>query len=63
LEDDEICAILKRSGTPEVAADKLIAAANEAGGQDNITVIVARLLPLSQSDVTPPDGVAFLPRV
>ncbi len=61
LEDDAICSILKRAGTPEVAAGALIDAANEAGGEDNITVIVARLRAITQSDVTPPDGIAVLP--
>ena len=42
---------------------RLIAAANEAGGPDNITAIVARLLPIAKEDATPPDGVAYVPRV
>jgi protein phosphatase len=42
LEDDEILAILMRhAGDPAGAADELIHRANESGGEDNITVIVA----------------------
>ena len=58
LEDAAVRDILARSSTPEAACDALIAAANEAGGQDNITVIVARVRALNQYDATPPDGVA-----
>ena len=61
LDDDAICAILKQASTPEVAAGELIDAANEAGGEDNITVIVGRLRALTQSDVTPPDSIAYRP--
>ncbi len=59
LSDDTIGSILRRASTPEVAAGALVAAANEAGGEDNITVVVARLRPAVQSAVTPPDGVAL----
>jgi PPM family protein phosphatase len=57
LEDSDVQSILAQSATPEVACDALIAAANEAGGQDNITVVVARVRALNQHDATPPDGV------
>lgn len=57
LEDSDVRDILLRSATPESACDSLIAAANEAGGQDNITVVVARVQPINQTDATPPDGI------
>jgi serine/threonine protein phosphatase PrpC len=42
LDDDEIGDILEGcGGDPETAAGRLIERANEAGGEDNITVIVA----------------------
>jgi serine/threonine protein phosphatase PrpC len=63
LTDDAICDILKQSGTPAVAVDALVSAANEAGGEDNITVIVARFQPVVQSNATPHDGVTFLPKM
>lgn len=63
LTDDDIRAILKTSPTAEVAVESLVAAANAAGGQDNITAIVARLRPAAHPDATPTDGVAFLPKV
>lgn len=40
LEDEEIESILKGQGTMEERADRLVKAANENGGKDNITVIV-----------------------
>ncbi len=62
LEDDAISDILKRAPTAAAACDALVAAANEAGGPDNITVVVARLLPIAQSAATPAHGVAQLTR-
>ena len=38
--EDQIQAILEASGSPQDAADRLIKAANRAGGIDNITVVV-----------------------
>ncbi len=40
LEDEEIEGILKGQGTMEERADRLVEAANQNGGKDNITVIV-----------------------
>jgi PPM family protein phosphatase len=60
LSDKTICGILKRSSSAEVAAGALVLAANEAGGEDNITVIVARLLPIAETNATPPDGTTRL---
>lgn len=53
--------ILARSRTPEVAVGALVAAANELGGQDNITAIVARFRSVAADDATPPDGSEPLP--
>ena len=61
--DARVKDILARASSLADAGRELIAAANEAGGQDNITAIVARLLPLADTSATPPDGVAFLPKV
>jgi len=41
--DDERIAELLSANTPEVAARALVEAANEAGGLDNISVIVAKV--------------------
>ncbi len=43
LTDDEIYSVVKKRGTPEKICTKLISMANDAGGDDNITVIVARI--------------------
>lgn len=59
MTDDAILTILKRAETPGLAARALVDAANECGGQDNITVIVARTRPTDDPNATPPDGVAF----
>jgi protein phosphatase len=40
LSDDEIRDVLAETSGPEEAAEKLVTAANEAGGVDNITVVV-----------------------
>lgn len=40
LRDASISKILKAQADPQAAADKLVDAANDAGGEDNITVVV-----------------------
>lgn len=40
VEDRELAAIVSSSESPDAAADALVAAANDAGGSDNITMIV-----------------------
>jgi protein phosphatase len=40
--DDAICAALCAETDPRVACERLLAAALEAGGKDNVTLIVAR---------------------
>jgi protein phosphatase len=42
LDDARIAAILKAEAAPQAACEKLVAAANEQGGKDNVTAIVAR---------------------
>ncbi len=41
---DDIAAILRREGDPQRAARQLIDAANEAGGEDNVTAVVVDAL-------------------
>src|SRR5262249_27758555 len=45
VSDAEIARVLSTSPTAQGAADSLVELANEKGGEDNTTVIVARLLP------------------
>lgn len=40
--DDQICAVLAAEADPQRACERLLAAALEAGGTDNVTLIVAR---------------------
>ncbi len=42
LAEDRIAAILGTEDKPEAACERLVRAANEQGGRDNITAIVAR---------------------
>jgi protein phosphatase len=43
LDDDQIGAVLQVAATPEVAVETLIGQANQAGGRDNITVILIQV--------------------
>jgi protein phosphatase len=42
LTDDELQRLVAAAASPQAACDALIAAANRAGGEDNITAIVVR---------------------
>ena len=44
LSDEQIEQLLKDSESAEAACHKLVDAANQAGGSDNITVVLARFL-------------------
>lgn len=41
--EHEVISIIKESASPEIACQRLVAAANEAGGPDNISVILVRI--------------------
>jgi len=43
LSDEEIYNVVKKGGTPEKSCTRLISLANEAGGNDNITVVIATI--------------------
>jgi PPM family protein phosphatase len=51
MTEDAIAATLKADADPETACTKLVAQANEAGGRDNITVLIVRFDP---ADPKPP---------
>jgi serine/threonine protein phosphatase PrpC len=44
VSDTQIAAILESAATAQVACDQLVAAALEAGGKDNVTLVIARYL-------------------
>jgi protein phosphatase len=61
---DVILEILNAAGSAAEAAGQLVDAANAAGGDDNITVVVARLADAGTAvSPTLADAVAFLPTV
>jgi serine/threonine protein phosphatase PrpC len=45
ISDDQIRRLLQAEGDLDRVAERLITAANEAGGKDNITVVLARIEP------------------
>lgn len=49
IEEDDILEILQKAETPQQACDDLVRRANEAGGEDNISVVVACWEPVSGS--------------
>lgn len=51
LDDREILSVLNRKETPSATCDTLVRLANERGGTDNITTIVADLLPATDQAV------------
>lgn len=61
LTDESIVRLLNGAETPESAARTLVAAANEAGGEDNITAVVARVRTDRGPNDTLSDAVAFSP--
>ena len=44
LSDEDLLRLLQQRGSAEQTCQRLVAAANDAGGSDNITVVVARFL-------------------
>jgi PPM family protein phosphatase len=65
IEEDDIQRILEGHEDPQAAADALVEAANEAGGQDNITAViidVAEAGPDPHAQAAPTETVAPGPR-
>ena len=56
VHDDQIVALLSAEGSALCKCNNLIAAANNAGGSDNVTVVVSQLL--AQQHASPPCGTA-----
>ena len=63
VSDEEIKRILQTGAEPERACHALVTRANEAGGKDNITVVVAHfrvanqaMVPTPQTDICIPEG-------
>ncbi len=48
LRDDKLIELLKQGGSAQEQCRRLVASANEAGGRDNITAVVARFLDAAQ---------------
>ena len=60
LDQAEIAALVTRSETPQMVCEKLVAAANAKGGDDNITVIMAHygIVPTAQAQEANPADAA-----
>ncbi|HAN35885.1 MAG TPA: hypothetical protein DCQ52_10690, partial [Acidimicrobiaceae bacterium] len=54
VDDQEIVELLAACPTPQGAADALVAAANERGGRDNVTIVVVDVL---EGEQPPSDAV------
>jgi protein phosphatase len=52
VDEESITRILRENTDPQAAADALVAAANEAGGQDNITAVVIDVVEAGKSGAT-----------
>ena len=61
VSDDEIARVVAGSANPEEAARALVSAANDAGGEDNITAVVARVRPHGPEVTAVMDACEFLP--
>ena len=54
IEDETLTEILSSESDPQAAADRLVDAANEAGGEDNITVVLIDVVGRSTARPAPP---------
>jgi protein phosphatase len=63
MDEADILRHLSDHTSAEDAARALVAAANEAGGDDNVTVIVAQMVPVSGGMTNGVDATAYLPAV
>jgi len=64
VSDERIRETLESSPTAQASAEALVAAAIQAGGEDNITVVVARAEATREEDHdTVSDGTVFLPKL
>jgi serine/threonine protein phosphatase PrpC len=50
VRDEDISRLLQQGGSPEETCRRLVAAANDAGGPDNITVVIARFLDANSAE-------------
>jgi serine/threonine protein phosphatase PrpC len=57
LRDDEMLRIASLETDPRLAADRLVDAANEAGGEDNITVLIVDVLEAPPPAAPDPDAL------
>jgi PPM family protein phosphatase len=54
--DEQILEIVQRDGDPDRITAALVAAANRAGGEDNVTVVVFEIVPADEEPEDGPDG-------
>ena len=58
VSEGEIAALVSDEDDPHVAASTLVEAANDAGGADNITVVIIDIEDSEDDDTPPPDSAA-----
>jgi len=58
LTDEQLLPLIRQGGNADETCRRLVAAANDAGGPDNITVVVARFLDAAQPETTAHHAVA-----
>jgi protein phosphatase len=64
LSDEQIRSMLEAGPTAKASVEALVAAANKAGGEDNITAIAARTAEIREEEHdTVSDGTMFLPKL
>ncbi len=56
VSDATLAHVLAQPDPPQVIADRLVAMANEAGGRDNITVLVVDVVDADSASTVPDDG-------
>lgn len=62
VDDARIAELLRQNPDPQAAADRLVAAANDNGGRDNVTVVVVNVVEDVKIETTAPATTPKLPR-
>jgi len=58
VDDNTIARIVSRATDPQVACEQLVDLANDAGGPDNISIVIIQIERVDSYDLTQPSGEA-----